>query len=902
MRFLPTAISDRLGRSSGVEDEAAPPADAPKDKAARKGEVSPVPELAGASAGAEPLAAYANEGHLLATSSGVWAFYSLADQDFLGRSGDEKLTLGRAQAHRWAELCGHRVIIRQSSSPFDDYGWARKLDLTYPEPGVEASASTLTHRLPDRDGAVPFDEVLTAGRELAEETGRRKSATVLGVRVSERRVKARDLALLLRSEPLAGAKLEEARRSRARVDVAVSKAGFEGTPLTANSLAWLTHASLGMGAGVPPVMVDYPGRESWDVAAVPGFTNPVAATAHPYALTTTLHIARDNAKHVRHVAVQHVDRFTDRDEDVEPFLAWTLAYPIPLEVVAIFDVVDGLRLKRQAEQTRRTAREIEKHHLEHDQDPPNEVARGIELALDIEDQFANGDTPTRTRLLGTLMVAVTGTTEQEALDAARDLRVAAEEEQGATLFHDYGQYRAWRSFIPGEPWLNSGGHECRIPARFAAHALIPNVSVSAGDPTGFLVGPVVGGHDLMLFDPFGGSRRNLSGVMLTCGNQGSGKSALAGALAWWTARLGVRTVAVDPAGLWKRLTELPDLAPDAHFLDVASATPGTLVPTVMVPEPRLADYRDETEWREAVATANAERVELMVDTLEGLLPWGYRQETRKLTAILTTSCSNVGGAYGEDPWRYVADLREHRGETGKEIADLLAATASLRGGSLVFPAAGRDVDPRRAESLLNRATLTVISTHGLALPPHGMPDRALWTPAQLATIPVLGLVARLATLAMYQDRRSPTHIPIDELRLIATAGSSFPSFINRVTVDSRKWLALVNLLFQSPAMINALDENIGNLAGAAFVGRLDQKDAEAARVMLRDSDPDSGIEERIADQTAGEFHVRDWLGRRREVYVDQSWWHDALYEALDTTPGSQGAYDDAPGSLFGVPA
>jgi len=866
-----------------------------------------LPARAPRGVGTEPLAAYAESGHLLATPDGVWAYYALQGQDMHGRSADERAAIQRAQAHRWGELRGHRVYVRQTSHPFDHNAWARRIDLQHPHPDLPPEKITdamVTRRLIDRPGAPSFGDVLAAGQVLAGGTGRRKTQAVLGVRISTRPVKGvAELDVILKASPVASPKLEDARSARARIDAAVAKAGFEGTPLTTNSLAWLTHASLGMGAPVPPVLIDYPGRKSWDENAVPGFTNPVQASEDPYGLTTELKIARDSTVYTKHVAIQYVDRFHDRSEAADPFLGWTLAYPTPLEVVGVFDVIDGNQLKRQAEKARRKARDIEHHHLEHDQDPPREVARGIELALDIEDQLAHGDTPTRTRLVGSWCVAVVRDTEHEACEAARAVRVAAEEEAGVVLYHDYGQYDLWRAFTPGEPFPATGGHVCQAPARFAASALMPNVSVEAGDPTGFLVGPVAGGHDLMLFDPFGGARRNLSGVNLVCADQGGGKSALAGSLLWWTARLGIRTLAVDPSGPWKRLTQLSDLKRDAHFLDMASATPGTLVPTIMVPEPRRRDYPDETSWRNAVATSEANRIELMVDTLYGLLPYGYRQSEHKASAIITSVCSRIGGAYGENPWRYVEALRADTeyGLLAREIAGQLDAAAKMR-GALIFPAPGTEVDPGKAKGLLNRATFTVISTHGMPVPPHGVSDMNKWTPAQQASVPIHNLVANLATLAMYESRDEPVNLTFDELRQVNSVGSSFTSLVNRLVVDSRKFFGHVGLLFQSPRMVMELDESIANLAGCIWVGRLDEKDAKDARVLLRDNDLGSGIEARIADQTAGEFTVLDWLKRRRQVYVDRSWWSDELLKALDTTPGQRGQYDDAPSSLFGVSA
>jgi hypothetical protein len=322
---------------------------------------------------------------------------------------------------------------------------------------------------------------------------------------------------------------------------------------------------------------------------------------------------------------------------------------------------------------------------------------------------------------------------------------------------------------------------------------------------------------------------------------------------------------------------------------------------VLIPEPCRADYPDDATYREAVATAASNRIESMRDTLAGLLDWGFRQEERKINALLTSACAQVGGAYGEDPWAYV-DAIKQRGELGREVAELLTAQSQMRGAALVFPKPGTQVDPGKATSLLDRATFTVISTHGLAQPPAGNSDRNTWTPAQQLTPSILHQVANLATLAMYQDRDELVNITVDELRLIASVGSAFTSWLNRTTVDSRKWSAHVGLLFQAPRMITDLDASIANLAGSVFVGRSRAEDAKAAKVLLGDEVEGSGLEDTLVDLAAGEFMVRDWLGRRRLVYVDRSWWPEPLFKALDTTPGQRGAYDDSPSRLFGVPA
>lgn len=864
-----------------------------------------VPFLFGSTSGtADPPAAYAAAGHLLATPEGVWAYYVLAGVDYLGRSADEQAVIARAQAHRWAELCGHRVQLRQTSTPWPHQVWADHLKRTHPHPDYPRTPATLTHRLRDQPDGTPFDALLGNAQALVSGLGKRKSGTVLGVLLNRDRVKSlADLELVLAREPIAHAKLESVRRARHRIDTAVAKEGWGGTPASCNFVAWLIHASLGLGADVPAALVNYPGRNVWDAGEVPGFTEPVEAHSDPYELTVQLEIARDNRKVTRHVATQVVTDFGPRPVGRAPLLAWTLDYDAaPLEVVGVFEVIDGAALKKEWGKVLHRARQKEKHALEHDDDPDFATLRAIDDARVTADQIENGDSPTRTRLLGKWFVAVSADNESEALDEARALRVAAEEEQAVILAHNFDQYRKYRAFTPGEPAPDTRGHLRQVPARYAAAGLTPNVSVEAGDPSGFLLGPVRGGHDLGLLDPLAGSRGDGSGVCLTCGNQGSGKSALAGALLYWTARLGIRSVGVDPAGLWRALTQLPDLKADSRFIDVAakSVNPGALSPTLLIPEPRRRDYDDETQWREAASTSKAERIELLVDTFTGLLPWDYRQSQHDLTALLMTVCADVGGDYGTDPWEYVARLDGNtaHGGLGQQVAGLLRATTAMKQGALIFPEQGRSVDPDQTDRLINSATLTVISTHGLAMPPSGSFNRALWTPSQQATVPVLGLVARLATLAMYSDRRSPTNITIDELRLIAAGGSGFASFINRTTVDSRKWFAFVNLIFQAMKIVQDIDENIGNLAGMALVGRLDQKDAEEAREVLRDTDPASSVADAISSQASGEFHWRDWQGRLREVYVEREWWPQDLRAALDTTPGRLDGYH--PASPFGV--
>ena len=845
---------------------------------------TPEPEPGRAPVPTELRMKYAHR-HLIVTPEGLWAFYLLDGVDWPMQTPTAREGVMADQTFRLADLTGKRIWIRGLSNPFPHQGYARRLYEDHPD------------RLPDIEGARTFADVVDAAQRHTLALDARRPVTVLGVLVSDYVVKAEHLPMLLGHTPIpeSQGELHRLRRALAEVTAAVGRAGFAARPLSAKALRWVTHASVGMGAPVPSALLGGDPK-GWTDEAVPGFTNPVYPTEAPYAPTTILRTLRESVQYTRHVAVLHADTFDERrtdNPDLLPFLAWTQTLDHLVEYCAVFDVLPGRSLKGAAELDRRRAKNIAAHHEEHDDDPPAAVLRGIERARAVEDEVANGSREVACRLRGVVMLAVTGPDEETTLQTARDVTVAAAQEQGMHLSHDYGQYDYYRAFIPGEVCPMSG-HITQMPAYFLA-AAVPNATSSAGDPTGFLLGSIAGSHDVFLFDTHGGTRRNKSNLVALGGDPGCGKSSLGGALAEWCAVRGIRTVGYDPSGPWARLCDLPHLKGHARHLSLTGGYKGVLVPHLMVLDPRREDFDTDADYRAAMEEARAERMELAIDSFRDLLPYAMvtGDRTGAVQGAIETAVTDLGGDYGIDPWAIVDRLHRHGGDTGKLIADRLRARALLKDGALVFPEQGRDVDDDPGKKLMEQAALTVITMEGLTLPPKDQPDRALWSRQALASVPILNLGSRFAMRTIYADRK-PKAVLLDELGISTGGAGSFSSFAVRSAFDSRKWNALVGLIFQNPNTLMNLDAQISNLAGAAFIGRMDETAARAGLPLLRLRD-DSGYHHAITALQPGEFLVRDWLGRVRKVYIDRSWWDTDLFTALDTNPEGEGTYRDDDG-------
>lgn len=816
--------------------------------------------------------------HLITTTDGVWAHYVLDGVDWPMRSPDARDVIRADQQHRWADLTGHRVELWLVTAPYPHRAWARRFYESTPNP---------------KHG---FDDMVTAAQRHMLDLAAQRSAAVLAVRVTPDKLAPHMLPHLLSGEnlPPIFAKLDPVRRRLRYITEVVTRPGFAAAPMTPAAMRWLMHAMVGLHAPVPAGLSSVD-AQGWDVEDVPGFTNPVVATANPYGLTTKLSVVRGSVQHTHHVAVLHVDDFESRDtdrQDQDPYLEWSATLDYPVVMHACFDVVDGADLRGVAQLDRRKAGHIAEHYMEHGEPPPAQIERGIEQAAVVEDEVTNGSREVACRLQGVVMFAVSGPTEEDTLQRCADLTAAAARDQSLRLVHDYGQYGSYRAFTPGEVTPMTG-HVSQLPAVFAA-AGVPNATSTAGDPTGALLGNIAGSRDVLVIDQFGGTKRNMSNLIAVGSDPGGGKSTLGGYFAYLSVLRDHPALVSDPSGPLARLCDVPVLRPHSRHLSLADASRGVLMPSFMVPEPRLADYADKARHARALDRAKAERVDLLTDSLLGLLPYRMvvADQTGLIDGYVSEAAAKAGGHYGADPWDAVAWLAAQSEPAAKRVAHLLTEAANTTAGMLIFPDRARTVDDTATDQLTGQALLTVVTMEGMVLPPKGT-DRATWSRDASLSVPILALVSRLAARTIYANK-DPKTVILDELGISTSAsagGGSFTSFAVRLAFDSRKWNASGVLMFQNPSTLLDLDRDVLNLIGAAFVGRM-KKDAAISALPLLGLEPDSGYDAAIQRLTPGEFLVRDWRGRVRKTLVDQDWWDRALVAALNTTPTGGDIQDD----------
>ena len=827
--------------------------------------------------------------NLVVDRSGTWAWFLMGETSWLCVDDDRSSTTMSNFAHRLASFTGHRIKFRITSSPFDTYSWAKDIDASSPAPHPdEPRAVGDRTRLPDPEDGQSFSDMLEATQLRMMELAGRTHAVAFAVRLTTDRLDGKSLVKMFSPKPLPDNEgtLEGYRRKLASFTKDVERQGIKGRPLAPDELAWLFHASAGMGAPVPPMLIKGV-KDEWWKSQVAAFTAPVYATNAPFAGSTTVRTLRNGAQFTNHVVVLHaVDFGGGRDLDnrgLMPFLAWPQTLDFPVEVVAEFDLIPGREKKAEAERNRRIGQSIEKHYLEHGEDPPRVVGRGIERAREVEDEVTTGDRITSVRAYGHVLMAVHAETEDDALDTAKELTAAASEQQDMTLVQGYGQYHSYRAFIPSEPMPVSTGLDTEMPLKALATG-VPHASVGAGDESGTYVGPIHGGHDLFLLDFQGGARANKSNVIIGIGEPGTGKSTFGGYSLAWSARLGDRSVGNDPSGMWQELTKVPWLRNDSRHLNLFECKPGTLTPSLMVPEPRPGNYETTDEFQSAVDEAAGERMQLTIDAMRNLVPHQMltSADGGRIVGALRQAVTDVGGHYGMNPWDVVNNLRQ-QGGVGPEVAAQLDAASKLKGGALIFPPLWGEADDDYIAGLMEQATLTIVTLKGIATAPKGNIDRANWNEDQQQGVALLDLASRFSTRVVYADKKRKT-IWNDELAQMGGAGGgSFATTMNRYLVDSRKWNACIGVLGQNPGMFTRLDDEISNLIGQVWAFRMKK---EVAKAVLPLMDLPSGYryEEVIAGLDNGQALVSDWKDRNPVVTIDQGAWDPALLAALDTNP------------------
>jgi hypothetical protein len=810
------------------------------------------------------------EGNLAFTDTAAWAWFALPTQRWAFRADSERLNLIIDTATRLSSLSGRRLHLRVTSRPYPAASWARALDARTPDP------------VPGVEGDTWADHLVRAQQHVRASTMAEKEV-YLGVQLSERSQVANATSKLLRRPTLK--ELRRVDKDASLVAESIAGPGLDGRAVSPRELEWLMRRSLGLGLPAPGALSPVnDGR--WDTEDLHEFTEGVVHEAEPFAPSVKVS-RRDPGgigveRHVTVLTVGRVDEIEIPDPAHEPWLVQADRLPFPVEWSIRLEVLDGEQALDAVQRKLLIVRDMQRHYRDHDLDEPLALERQARQARSIEDEMTTGGDTTGTRVHGWFRVAVSGATQEEALERARQV-IDTYRKRQVTIAHPKGQHGLLREFVPGEP-LSSTAYRRRLPALYFA-AGVPAASSSLGDRRGPYLGhTVASSRRAVMFDThFATEVRETSGLVPIVGALGSGKSVLAGLITYEAVRRGITSVMLDPSGPLARLTELPELRDKARHIDLTSAPSGTLNPYAVVVQPRPEDYTTLDALEEARTLAAQDRKLLALDVATMLLPPALASAART-RLLLTEAIRATKGAPATSLWTVVEHLETREDDHAADIAAYLRDMAEMPLARLFFPT-GPGTEPTSDDN----AVLTVLTMPGLVLPPSSVP-REHWSTSEQMAVPLLHLASWYATRTIYGRPRSQRKlVALDETHFLGEWGAGRALF-TRLGRDSRKWNTCVLAASQNPA--DVLGMEVSNFISAAFVGRIedDQVAADALR-MLR-VPPGVGYEgvlSRLSPRSATgdrsglrEFVMRDVDGNVDRMRIDLDHLPQVL-AALDTT-------------------
>lgn len=804
-------------------------------------------------------------GHCTVTADKIYAWYLLDPQGWSFRPDSVREQLIVDGADVYAQLIKRSVHIRVTTRPYPVSRWAADHDANAPAPlpGWREHLLTDQRHLAGRSMA---DKEVYVGVEIPARKGIYKALGGLAGSLSDREVSA--LSAQIRA-----------------TDEIMASPGMEGAPATPRQLEWLLHRSCSLGLPAP-LTLGAVENGHWETEDLHEFTDHVQWFAMPYARTLRVVGENDSQRIERHVCVLSVGRMTDLEiPSGIPWMQRTDQLGFPVEWSGRVEIEDsakvGMAMRRNIQKIRA---QKDHYEVEHQEPAPGALDRQADKALMVEDEISMGLSGLSTRTSGWYRLAVSGRSEEEALERASLVRKLFTPQ--ITIARPADQYAVAREFIPGER-LGSTAYKRRMPVTTLS-AAVPAATAKVGDRLGIHLGETSGtSARVVTWEPWEMTERSEeSGLAVLCAGLGGGKSTAGGNIIYRTVMQGVPWTVLDPSGRLTALCRLPELADRSQAIDLLDAPAGALCTYRVIAEPRREHYESDLDWRAAQDQAADTRRLLTGSVLRSMLPRQLQDHVLTEVALMravgsvaakiTSSTSNVVDALSRldgDP-----ELRRHAGY----MADFLREAAKTSHGRLIFPP-GYQQDYATEDPLL-----TVYSLRGLALP-----DETTAYSEDLderLSMCVLYLAAWLTQRGMYfGDVNARKGIFIDEAWALSTF-STGRRFIDRAARDSRKHNTRVLMASQNPADLLKLD--LANLISAAFIGRLTGEDAQtdALRFLpgVRDGMGYEAIFGTLSRPTregrrgAREFIFSDGTGGIERIRMDMSA-HPALLEALQTT-------------------
>lgn len=815
-----------------------------------------------------PLTAREIHGNLVLTGSWVTAWFLATPVQWPFKLDEDRQSWMLSAAAQYAQLAGYRVTERVTSRPYPISQWATNLNARTPHPA-------------ELDGEDAWPEYLVRrqkamwGQELAEKE------VYIGVRFAQRD----NLAMVLdRVRGRAGSgETDRIGREADHIATLLRGGALNARPLTGEETQWLMHRSVSIGLSVPYDR-STSGVQSWQDDDLAAITDGVYYTDTRLGRTVQVTSRRADRVETQHVAVVTLSSMGPANAPELNRAEWLYALdslPFPVERVSTFDVLGVDATRKHVRSSLLAIRDQQKHYRQHDQDVPDDLAAKATLAKRIDADLTDGKPALAVRMVGFHRLAVAGDTEEQAMTRVRAITNLYRNRIDVHL--PVSPFEVLREFVPGEP-IRRPTHLRRYSALYhAAGAALANGDVGdrVGDWLGILDGSV---QRPVMFDPWLAPEvMDSPGMYPVVGTLGAGKSALIAKILDSALHRGVRSVVFDPSVTFAGMAEMPRWKKHARVVDLHDAQPGVLNPFALVPQPNPADYTDPKAFEDAQIIARAERNQLVLDVCQRLIPPQYRrgQETDQLVRDAVRTVSDFPSPSLLD---VVTHLRESPVPQGAVLARILEDVKDMTvEGKLLFPSGTASV-------VLGDDLLTVITVGGLQLPPTGS-DEESWTAAERVAVPVLALATAFASRLVYAgNRHRRKMLVLDEMHVLAE-WSSGRALFKRLARDSRKWNVAVLAAGQNPS--DALDLDVQNLIGGAFVGRIadDQTAADALRLLRIETGVNyeevvRGLSPHDRRDDYRQFLMLDVFGR---VGIIQVTFDDdpELLEAINTRPREQ---------------
>lgn len=796
----------------------------------------------------------------------VWAWYRLGPHSWSLKSVSEREAMWSAQLSAWSSLAGYRVRLRLSSVPFPTMKWA------------EHYHETNGHDRSD-DGWTNF---LVSQQKRINQVGVSRPFRAVGVRLKTRLAEEDWNVMVETGEcPLA-----EFGRERRDVDSLMRDPGFtkltenEDNRLTERELWWLMHRSVTGGAFQPP-------REGlsleggWGPSDMDEFTGAVETWKEPEDASITVQVVRDGKKEQRHVVVRDLIRAgvaerASAERDRLPWLATLDIFSFPVEIVATLDIIEGKRLEKTMEAKQLRAAYIRKHTVESGRLATQSQERAIAQAGRAYDQVTTGSDEEATRVYGSIRFAVSGETEDEALDRAQVLAEYYTTKQKMQLIERRrGMYGRYREFIPGEPITQGKVDVERMTARFFATGW-PGAAAGVGDDVGTYSGYVTGiaKRAVMIDDHTPTLRHERASNFIVTGTLGSGKTQWLAFRAAINAVLQRMTLFNDPDGHAANLARIPMLTPITQVINLTegNATPGMLNPYAMLPDPPRSDYETEEEWVEEKRKLYMQRRQLVADTvLKFVHPTVARSGGAR--GHILSALSTVGADYGHSPWEIV-DVLAGNDET-RALAKEIAEAANSPAGMLAFGSESQ----REIDSALNYALamLTIITSPGLDTPDPAK-DEEEWTISEQLSVPVRMLAQFFGSRLLFTADRDQLKVGIFDELGIYLAVKAAADGVNRLVRTSRANRIAVGLGTQDASDLK--DLRIQNWLTRKYLGRVESEEEGLASLKLGGLTLNEGYQtsvmQNLSEASPGQFVIVDERKRAEVFQADMGWWPEFM--------------------------